>query len=262
MTVIFQMWLGRFAIGSDRVDFTVNDGGGAQAVALTEGDYFMAGITAETQFLEHFQAQTRALGGNFATMTAVLSVSTGLITLDFDGTDTTIVWTDVALQTMLGFSGSQTGASSYVATNTARYVWLPSFGMSDYPGNAQNIWLPRSTSISGVTPNGTTFGVEGNELNSARIEYEALDESEVIKPSTGTIFKDLETYFLDVAHKTQRMRVVVDKTSYTAATDYVTAMWGAPRGGTLGSLTDSVGRNVSNFQGLWDITIPLNEYIS
>ena len=263
-----QELFGRFYVGSTLDSFSVTDtgGGGAQAVSLTNGWYYLRGYTGEAtaQLIEHMQVQVRALGGVWADAAFSYSLSTGLVTLNCPSTTTvTWTWTDSGLQTLLGFTGTQSGAKTYTATQVPQHNWRPSRTMTDYPGNLQNVWQPRSTSAVGRAPGGTTHGVVGPAvLYDAILTWDVLEEAEVLKPSGGTIGGDLESFFVDVVNETQPIRLVIDRTSYAAVTDYVTAVFGREGDETIGSFEQYRGRLLDEYQGLWTVNTPLMKYVA
>lgn len=265
---VYQELLGRFYVGSTLNNLSVTDtaGGGARAVTLTAGWYYIAGYTGEAtnQFCEHVQAQIRALGGVWADATVSYSHSTGIVTIAAPSTTTlTITWTDAGLQTALGFTGTQSGAKTYTGTQTPRWVWRPSMPITTYPGNATAIWQPRSTSVVGRAPGGTTRGSVGPaKLYDAVLTWELLEEDEVLCPAGGTVGGDLESFWLDVVDETAPIRVVVDTASYAATTDYVTAVWGSDADETVGGFEDYRGRELDSYQGLWNVRVPLMKSVT
>jgi len=253
----YQELLGRFYISSSLDNLSV----GGNAISLTQGYYYLCGYTGEAtnQLLEHLQAQIVAAG--YASATCTRSSSTGYVTIDI-GSTATITWTDTALQTLMGFTGTQSGASSYTGSQMPQHTWRPSETLTDYPGNSTNIWTPRSSSSVGRARDGTTWGVVGHVVYDARVTWDLLPEADVVKPSTGTIGKDLESWFEDVIHETQPVRLITDRTSYASTDDYVTAVVGDEEQETLGSFEDFKGRYTDEYQGLWTVTLPLLKYVS
>lgn len=252
-----SMFLGRFYLGGTLDTFTIDDGGGAQTVTLTNGYRYVTGYTGEgtNQLCEDFTAKVQALGGNYHAATATFSTMTGKITLDFGGHNMAIVWTDGDLQTLMGFSGTQSGAANYVATNKARYTWIPSRAMTDYPTNATNIWNPVSTTVGLRSGNGTTTTLAGDLLNETQIDFTFLTEAETITPATGTVYADYQQFWTDVFHAGEMVRFYPDKT-LAASTSFKTAVWG---GEEVGSFRDMADRYTSKFNGLWNVTVPMWE---
>lgn len=263
MADVLQEMFGRFYVGGTLDNFSVTDtgGGGAQAISLTNGYYYTAGYTGEAtaQLIEHMQAQVRALGGVWADAAFTYHLGTGLVTLNCPSTTTvTWTWTDAALQTALGFTGTQSGAKTYTGTQTPRFNWKPSRPVTSFPGNSTNIWQPRSTSSIGRAPGGATHGVQGPAiLYDARLTWELLDEDEVLKPDTGTVYDDLETFFEDVIDKTQPIRLVKNVASYSAASDFVTFVWGLEEEDEIGAFEKYRAREIEEYRGLYNVNVPM-----
>lgn len=261
----YQELLGRFYLGGTLNNFSVEDtgGGGAQAVTLTAGYYYMHGYTGEgtANLIEHMQAQVRALGGVWATAAFSRSLSTGYVTLNCPGTTTvTWTWTDAALQTALGFTGAQSGAKTYTGTQVPRYCWHPSRALTDYPGNATKIWQPKSTTVVGRS-SGAVSGAVGSVLYNTLLTWSHLAEAEILEPASGTIGGDLESFFEDVAHEAQPIRIVVDRSSYASTSDYVTAMWGEEDKDEIGAFEEYRERHVRRYQGRWMVETPFMKWV-
>jgi hypothetical protein len=258
---IYQQYLGQFSLTTLMDNFSLDDGGGADAVTLDTGDYFISGYETETadQLLEHMQVKVRALGAPYTTADFSRSAATGLVTLTFGtGGTVAITWTDAALKTLLGFTGTQSGADEYTATNQAQYCWSPSLSPSQYPGDLPTLWLPDSTSMLSVAPDGKLVGSEGNELFSAAIIYDLLDREEVISDSS-TVHESFQEFWNDVIHKVMPVRVYPDKTLNTED-DFVTGRIVPPQADLMGEDAIRIGhlekyckRVQPGFQGLWQV---------
>ena len=255
-----QAFFGRFYVGDSLDDLDV----GGSGITLTQGNYFLSGYTGEgtVNLCEHLEDEIQALGGGYADATVTYDLSTKRVTINLTVT-ATITWTDGALQTLLGFTGTQSGASSYTGSQTPQHVWHPSREITHYPGNSTNIFLPRSTTSIGRANDGTTFSVVGNIVYDAQdgLSWELLDESEILLPSSGSIGDDLESFFEDVVHQGQPIRLILDTSSYAASTDYVTFLWGEEDEDNIGAFADYMNRDDDSYQGLWNIRIPVMKYI-
>lgn len=261
-----QTWLGRFTIGSSTDTIDLDDNAASTpTVSLTAGDYYLAGYTSETtdQLIEHINTQVQAEGGDFADLTFSFSYTTGKVSVVAGaGDDIDITWTDTALRDLLGFTANLTGVddTAQVATNEAQYIWRPDRPPSSHPVDLTQFWELESNTIVHRSRDGTTYTVAGNALYRAQIEYVCLGNARVITPSTGTVNQDLQSFFADVAHAGQPMRVFMDDTAITSA-DYETAIWGDGQG-DLGAFTNYAQRHIGNYQSLWDVSIPLIKYVS
>jgi len=264
----YQQYLGQIVINDTNDDFTVDDGGGSEAVEITSGTYYISGYTGEStdQLCDVLQTKIRALGGVYAAATVTYSSSTGLATIDFatGGTNITVLWDDTALQTLLGFAGTQTGAESYTATYPPLCVWRPSLGLAEYPGDLATWWLPTSSSMVTVGPDGTITTIEGNTTNDGIFEYRNLPEAD-IKDTSLTVNTTLQSFWENVVHKGRQIRCYPDRTLNTVS-DFKTAVWlptdaepGEPV--TAGPFSAHIGRSIGSYNGLWNVSFKLAEMV-
>jgi len=262
VSITYQQYLGQFPIDATTKDFSVEDtgGGGAQAIALTTGYYYIAGYTGEVeaQLCEHMQAQIRNEGGNFADAEVTYSGSTGLITINCPSTTTlTIGWTDSLLQSLLGFTGTQSGAKSYTATYPPRYVWRPTEELSDYPTALSTWWASRSTSRYKRANSGKAFAIAGTTVYDGSYAYRLLTAAEMLKASQ-TNYESLEQFFDDVIAAAKPIRCYPDRTANTSS-DFFTAQWKVD--GEVGSFVEYFERHRSNYNGLFNFDFALDKYV-
>lgn len=254
-----QHFLGKFYLGTSANDFAV----GGTSVSLTVGEYYLHGYSGEStaQLCEHIQTKIRAIGATQDASTCALNVTTGLVTITLE-TAATLVFTDTALATILGMSTSYASGTSHVGTTQPRYLWRPSRQAVDFPHqlDTSNFYVPRSTTKIGRSLDGTSWAVGGYLLYDSLLRYEYLDDSEVITPATGTSYSDLQQFWIDVAHAAMPIRVYPDRTVNTSA-DYITCLWGSEADEEVGEWSAFAYRHVSQYNGLWDVEIPLMKYI-
>jgi len=246
----YQQFLGRFQLTSSEKDFVINDGGGAETLALTVGFYY---ISDYLSLCTHMTSVIQVLGGNYAGMTVAYDADTGLIAIDCDGTTTSITWTDTGLQNLLGFTGNLSGATSYIATNQARYVWRPTRAISGYPTSMtypEGPLVERSTTRLYRANDGAIRSIEGGLLYDATLRYENLSKSEVITSPT-TVWESLQQFWIDVVHKGEKIYFYPDRSQ---PSDRISMKW-APIGDeeTVGSFADYIKPYSSNYMGLWDL---------
>jgi hypothetical protein len=255
----YQQWFGRFAVGASNDSFSVD----ATAKTLTAGNYYITGYTAESasQLCEHMTTLVAAV---VASSTVAYNATTGFIKITFGSGSHKITFTDTALKTLLGFGAvdtTTTAAASFTATREPQYVWRPNRGTSSHPVQLNQFWAPRSTTIVGRSKDGTTYGVRGNLLYDAEVSYTMLEESRVIVPSTGSVNKELQTFYEDVVHAGQPIRIYPDRT-LAASTSYVTALVSPGKEDeAVPAWGDFATRHVANYNGLWDVTLPLVKWV-
>jgi len=251
VTITYQAYLGRFYASA--WGLTIN----ATAKVVTAGFYYPKGYSGESavQFLEHLTDKLNDVVGG---ATATLDLTTGLVTLDFNGNTTSVTWTSTALRDLLGFTGDLSSATSYVATNKMRYCWFPTRGLADYPGDLTRFWGRGSTSRTVVSADDTAYGIKGSLTYSAMLRYAMLPAADVVTTST-TVWRALEAFFEDVMHAAQSMRICPDRTSYTSTT-YVTALLNKGKD-AYGDFAGFAKRHARTNNGLWDVDIPLKRYV-
>jgi hypothetical protein len=251
MADTLQQYLGEFYVGTTLDSFSI----GGYAVTLTHGYYYLCGWTSEgtAQFLEHMQAQIRAISGTpYPSATCTYSQSTGLVTIATGGAAATITWTDTALQALLGFTGTQSGAASYTGTNQPRYVWRPSDGLTEYPTDLSRWWGEESTTIGVRAPTGATHSVEGELLYRGKYRYTLLTEADTIITSTS-VWQPFQQFWEDVIHKGRGIRCYPDRTLNTS-TDVKAARYCGER---VGKFEEWAERYLESYNGLWNLTLEL-----
>lgn len=252
----YQQYIGKMTISTENNQFSV----GGTVLTLTSGEYYLAGYTGETtdQLCEHMQAVIRE-GTTHSGATVVYSGTTGVVTITLDSS-AELIFTDAPLAAVLGFSSATPGtATTFESDQNPRYVWRPSLGPSDYPGDLLNWWLPTSTTRNVRSADGTTYSVVGNLLYDCEFSYSFLPVADVITPSTGTIYRDLEQFFKDVIHNGMTIRCYPDRTVNTSA-DYYTALFGRDGSPIVGSFRQFIDKYSTEYNGMWNVTIPLMEH--
>lgn len=251
-------WFGRFAVGSSNDSFSVD----ATAKTCTAGNYYITGHTAEStvQFCEHLEDLIAAV---VASSTVVYSATTGLITITFGSGTHTITWTDAALKTLLGFDGVNTGAAaaSFAAVMEPQYVWSPNVAIADAPVSVGRLLQPVSSTVVHCSRDGTLSSVRGNTRYAGTLEYQLIDGARVLVPSTGSVNKEFESFFEDVIAAGERIRILPNRSTYAASTDYVECVVGVP-GESIGSFSDFARKRFASYEGLFDLSIPVMKYVA
>ena len=235
---------------------------GSTTYTLTAGEYYPRGYTGEAtdQLCEHLTALLEPRAG---TPTVTVSLTTGLVTISWDGTATTVTWTSTDLRDILGFTGNLTSATSHTSTYPMRYLWLPSLAPSNYPTTIEDLWQPRSNSRVFASPDGESHGRRGYESNLAVVTYDLLQASEVVHRNATYDNEDngtFRSFFRNVAHNTMPIRILPDRSTYAASTDYHTGLFGRGDGEPLGALDSYATPSQPNNHALWDVVMPLVEH--
>jgi hypothetical protein len=261
--VATQTWLGRFAIGTDNDTFTVDDVTYAlETVTIASGKYFADGYTAEganslvVAINAAFDSTT-----NYKDASIAFDYTTGKFTLTFIRS-TTLAFTDSALQTLLGMTDADIASPDTVFThsNEAQYVWRPNRSLFDHPVDISSVVAPRSNTFVHVAKDGTTTSAVGSLLYGGTLKYTMLSEARAIIPSTGSVNREFEQFFKDVVHNGEHVRIFPDDTA-TTSSDYETVVIIGEEGGMVGTWGDFAGRHVANYNGLWDIEVPVRKVV-
>jgi len=246
-------FLGRFTVGTSNQNFTLVGGGGG-ALVITAGTYYTAGYSGEgtSQLVEEVSAQLKT---DSATYSASYSATTNRVTLDFGAVPTNVTWDDASVGLLLGFAADlEDSETSYVGTQAPRYTWQPTRGPESYAGEASKFWIPVSTASVQVSPTGATHTVPGYVRYVGWYDFPLLPEADI--QAATTTYRDLEQFYLDVIAVAAPVRVLQDRTSYTA-TSYVTGYIAPRDGDEVGPLDDYRSRWRENYDGLWDVELPV-----
>ena len=244
-----QQLLGQFTIDNDSKDFTIDDGGGADAVALTVGDYYIDTLC------DHIETVMQGISGHGAS-TCSYSHTTGKVSFDFSSAgSTTIAWSDANLRDLLGYDGTETNpATTFTGTNEARYTWRPDRDMALHSGNYNRVWLPESMTRAYRSNDGSVYTVVGPSLNSAVIDWQYLDVSRVIIPATGATYIHFEQFFDDVIANGRVIKLYPDTTD---SATYVTCLVMGDGEDGIGPIENFIQRTTSAFDNLWDVSLPI-----
>ena len=264
MSEPLQEYLGRFNVTSDLDNLSV----GGNAISLATGYTYIRGYTSEStnRLIEDLQTKIRAIGSSYSLSTVTYSTSTGKITIALidSGSGATVAdisWTDSDLQSLLGFTGSQTGASSYTATNQPRYVWRPSQGLADYPIELENWYSANSTSLSYTSESGACYALESETLYDGFYSYRLLPESEV-KSDSSTVWESFEQFWKDTfTGIPQPVRCYWDRTQNASSDVFECFLSPVGDDAMVGKLTDYISRTMSNLDTLWNVNFSLRKYI-
>lgn len=251
----YQHYFARFYCDTSLNNLSLNDGVDDFAVALATGYYYLDDPNGGDDFLAHLQAQIRASDATFASAEVTLAAATGLITINFatGGTNIAITWTDSALQTLLGFSGTQSGAESYTATNQPRYFWRPSKAATAY-NDLDEFWVPKSTCKNTRAMDGTTGHVPGPTLYYTEMAYSHLPKADVLTTSS-TINESFQKFYIDMCEADAGGRLLVQTDRTQAGGAYFhEALFAAEE---MGSFDDYSKRNRDDYNGFWSIKLPL-----
>ncbi len=249
--MVYQLFYGRFYQAS--TTFSI----GSDTLTTTDGYYYMDGVAAApTNFLGHLQTLIRAIGASQDTSTVTFDRSTRRVTITLETAATLSI---ANLKALLGYTDDSYGSGkTFTTERSPKYTWAPLRGMSWFPleNNGANFWVPKSFSPSGRSLDGTTFSIPKPILYSAEIEYFCLPKAEIITPVTGTIYEDFQNFFTSVVLSDNKFNFFPDSTKSTSS-DVSNAAIGKDGEETIGSFTQYSTRHIRNYNGLWNLKIPM-----
>ena len=146
----------------------------------------------------------------------------------------------------------------HVGTKQPRYIWRPTRGAADLPGNINTWWGQRSTSKLSRSVDGSVVSVQGNLLYEGTYSYRNLPRADVICDASDTDdHRPLERFWADVVHAGREIRVYPDRGAADTSTAFRVGFWAADAGSEealdVGPFAGQVGRSVASFDGLWDV---------
>ena len=246
---------GRFYITASNDTYAI----GADAFNVVSGYYYTSGYAGESeqQLCEKIQAQIRTIGTQ--TSANVNYYANGRIVIALTAA-ANLVFYDTPLADIMGMNTIYASAAKHQGYRKPQYTWRPSRSLSHYPLSINTIWAPESTSIYGRSKDGSSWSVKGNLLHSGILRWTCLLEDEIITPRSGTNYAEYQQWWTNVIHAGQPFRIIPDRTAYAASNSYVEAMY-AGEGESIGGFLDLVGRHIREWNGLWDVEIPIMKKI-
>jgi len=266
---LYQLYLGRWYQAAKVLYIRPSAGGDWEAVNLAAGKYYLVGTSAESgiesgtyRLAQYLEDQLNA-SAYLSDTTVTFSQSTGLFTIDFgsDG-NTDIDWTSApGLQAAMGYTGSQTSASSYVATNQARYQWRPSEPLSEYTcGDLLRWWNRKSRTIVHIANEGSASVTKRAMHYDGTYTYSLLPKADVVTIDGTTVWESLEQFFEDVANEGEPFRCYPDRTLSSATYVFEAILPGGENG--VGGFDQFFKASIQGWDGLMDVTLSLRKYLA
>lgn len=208
---------GMFTIPTGGYTFSINEGGGAQAVTIPAGQYFLtSGVSGGNSLLTEIGNQATAVGGLAGTYT--LSVSdtdgsaTGKVTISCSGaTPTAFTWTSTALRDWIGFSGSESVGATTVGDNHAERLWLPNVRRAMPRTSDASTGLRVSDYTITVAPNGVSKRLAYNKRFVGDLTFNYLDGKKTKLEFETVVNESLETFWIDVIYAGHAVRYYTDR---------------------------------------------------
>ena len=230
---------GRFTLDAASDGFTIDQDGAppARVILLSLGGYFIRGYTGEPlptdrtggspgaagalgQLVEEIQARVRAAGAEFAAFVCTVS-DTGFVTMQDDGGNFTVTWTDPALRDILGATGATSvsvpATKGVTFPNQHRYGWYPNVAPSDFDGDPDLSGVRSSEARATRAPAGQVTSTSYFEHIDRSFQFAALDDDYVFPTGTPLILnRDLETFWRDALRRGVRFRYYRERNVQTA----------------------------------------------
>ena len=239
---------GRFTVATSAMTINV----GADELTLAAGTYYTAGVAGESNALiDEVQTQIRTIA-NQSNMMVNYYPSNGAVVVTLNTAAAINIGTTAAAA--LGYSSTTlASASVHGGDRIPQHVWRPTRGLSDHPVAANVFWSPRSSTVVGRTVDGTSWSREGQTLSDAEVSFDKLPEADVMEPDSGTIGRDLQSFFEDVVMKGQLVRWLPRRESNELHHE---ALIGSEDAAEIGSWSDYQSRHVKHWFALFDVDLP------
>jgi hypothetical protein len=162
---------------------------GGSAVSLTTGVYPC--IAAVLHNFDH------VVDAAVPSLVFTITFSAGFKVVLSGSTTFAVTWTDTNLRDMLGFAGDLSGSSSYTATYTPQYCWVPTRSRADV-----NEWAEdQSNNWRGMASrSGAVMGLRtGDALYKTTFDFDALAGALLLKSQATTAIETVRCleYFAD-----------------------------------------------------------------
>jgi|SRR6056297_3505460 len=184
------------------------------------------------------------------TWTVTLDSSTGLYTIATDGSAKPVAWSSNALRDLLGFTGSQSGATSYTGTAQAQGLWISSYGYQAKHGSPSFLGHPRSDKHDYENAAGYCGGVAGQTSYRHMLRFPMETDAKANTVSEVTANESFQTFLEDSIHGRKEWATVGGPIRFHGdSTTYTT--WYVP-----GMNDYDPARIEGEWDGLWSIEIP------
>jgi hypothetical protein len=228
----------------------INVGTGTSYV--NTGTYYTAGASGESNaYIDDIQTQIQTMAEQGNAIVNYYPANGGVVITLNTAAGINMV---SSVAQALGFpSTTRAAAVVHGGTQIPRHVWRPTRGLSDHPVELNVFWPERSTTIIGRTQDGTSYSRKGNLLYDAEVSFDKLPRADVMRPNSGTIGRDLQSFFADAAHEGQILRWFPRRESNNLKFE---ALWGTDDDEEIGSWQDYYNRHVDPWFALFGVTIP------
>lgn len=173
-------------------DGTINDSGAGGDVAwsVPAGTYFLPELLSELQTQLNAAAPTDTLTVSVGNG----ELGTGKVTIASGGGTFAITWIDLDLRDLLGYTGNLSGASTYLATNHARSLWI-----ADCPYLAPNEvspWggWPEADFRTVENAAGVVWGFMGQLKETSFLRWETVKRSRASKANEATTGESFQRF--------------------------------------------------------------------
>lgn len=233
--------------------------GGPTVVTLTPGSFRTVSLMLSS-IMSDFDTQRPITGGSWQGGFE-LAGQNGLVTIQTSNASLfSITWVDTNLRDILGFAADIVAQTSATATKQARGFWRPDCPIYIEGGRYRS--APRvSDEHQTVSPNGFTISHVGNmKYRHKGVQWSKCPNHKIWIIDEGTTCESLEQFLLDT-----QWRQGISWFS-TGAKKAITAHDGNLVGSGLNGWywmgcrdMDAIVKRVSDWDGLWNVTIPKME---
>ncbi|MEK7180506.1 MAG: hypothetical protein AAB706_03445 [Patescibacteria group bacterium] len=215
------------------VDIVEQAGPTATVTVAAGSTYFLTSNAALLAAVATALNDNATLAGTYTlTLDDDADAATGKVTISATGVGSSfsVTWNTTALRDALGWTGSLTGATTYQASQHARYLWLPNCGrsnpMAPNPASqSQDMGMEESDYTITVAPTGASKRIGYNRRLVENLEWAWLKANKVKIEHETITNESLQRFWRDTIVVGRAVRYHPDR-----SVDSIAFEWGAREG--------------------------------
>lgn len=245
-------------------------GGVATDITITSGNYWWSsGDGAGNDFAAHLKAMLDATSvtiGNSLAYTVTVDATatgTGKLTIAVSSGNYTITWGSADGQTvrdLCGFTGNITAQTTSTGNSQVQALWLPD-SPAETPYHVSSLGKAIASGVVSISEDGTYYAFQGARYRMNEYVYRFITQEKAITVAESPANAAYETFWNDAiggdgawARIGQQLRFHEDADKDGTYVEYNMRDVREP--------SYQRSPQTSHWDGLWDVTIPVTEYVS
>lgn len=229
---------------------SVDEGGGAVVVTVlaANSNYYLTSATGGMLAAIMTALNASALAGTYTLTIDDSDAGTGRVTISATGVASfAITWPDTTLRDALGFTGSVSGAATYISPSGSPYIWLPDRRRVDPPTPQGYVGFPVPNTIVTVAPSGHSKAISMGYRYASRYQVRYMRGNKVWRRFEQVTNESLENFHELIIGRGVPVRYHLDRSNDTR---YVT--WRMmPTWAVRPEIPAYVGRGCVGADSLW-----------